>query len=148
MFKRLVVLFFNLLFPPLAVFLLCGFGADFAMNCFLFLLAVIPSHIHGMYISFIYFHRKNREYYKNRHRQHNHTGPAVIAEVLEEWITETNNFSYDIPAGSSIISWLNGIGDFSGVTTGPTTATTTMTTTTTSPPTTPPTPTYKTIPEP
>ncbi|KAK9777771.1 hypothetical protein AB5N19_04481 [Seiridium cardinale] len=60
MFKRLVVLFFNLLFPPLAVFLLCGFDADFAMNCFLFILAVIPSHIHGMYISFIYFHRKNR----------------------------------------------------------------------------------------
>ncbi|KAI0129807.1 hypothetical protein BJ170DRAFT_617659 [Xylariales sp. AK1849] len=60
MFKRLVVLFFNLLFPPLAVLLLCGFGMDFAMNCFLFLLAVIPSHIHGMYISFVYFGRKKK----------------------------------------------------------------------------------------
>ncbi|KAI1848697.1 hypothetical protein JX265_005676 [Neoarthrinium moseri] len=60
MFKRLVILFFNLLFPPLAVLLLCGFGADFAMNCFLFVLAIIPSHIHGMYISFVYFHRKNK----------------------------------------------------------------------------------------
>lgn len=60
MFKRLVVLFFNLLFPPLAVLLLCGFGADFAMNCFLFILAILPSHIHGMYISFVYFRRKNK----------------------------------------------------------------------------------------
>lgn len=60
MFKRLVILFFNLLFPPAAVFLLTGFDADFAMNCFLFILAVIPSHIHGMYISFVYFNRKNK----------------------------------------------------------------------------------------
>lgn len=60
MFKRLVILVFNLFFPPLAVLLLCGFGADFAMNCFFFILAVIPSHIHGMYISFVYFNRKNR----------------------------------------------------------------------------------------
>ncbi|KAH6645302.1 hypothetical protein BKA67DRAFT_664401 [Truncatella angustata] len=60
MFKRLVVLIFNVIFPPAAVFLLTGFGADFAMNCFLFILAVIPSHIHGMYISFVYFRRKNK----------------------------------------------------------------------------------------
>ncbi|KAI4595926.1 hypothetical protein KJ359_006217 [Pestalotiopsis sp. 9143b] len=60
MFKRLVVLVFNIIFPPAAVFLLTGCYTDFMINCFLFILAVIPSHIHGMYISFVYFGRKNK----------------------------------------------------------------------------------------
>lgn len=50
----------NLLFPPLAVMLLAGPGYDCFMNCCLFLLAVIPSHIHGFYISHVFFSRRHK----------------------------------------------------------------------------------------
>lgn len=60
MLKRIVILLCNIFLPPLAVLLICGPNADFILNCFLFLLAVIPSHVHGMYISFVYFHRKRK----------------------------------------------------------------------------------------
>lgn len=60
MFKRIVITILNILFPPLAVALLCGFGFDLLVNCLLFLLAVIPSHVHGFYISFTYFNRKRK----------------------------------------------------------------------------------------
>jgi uncharacterized membrane protein YqaE (UPF0057 family) len=58
--KRLAITIVNIFFPPLAVYLLCGLGEDFLLNCLLFLLAVLPSHIHAFYISFIYFHRKRK----------------------------------------------------------------------------------------
>src|ERR1700753_3514301 len=57
--KRGVITCCNFLFPPLAVFLLTGAGEDLLINSVLFLLAVIPSHIHGFYISMTYFSRKN-----------------------------------------------------------------------------------------
>lgn len=50
----------NIFFPPIAVMLIAGPGYDCLMNCLLFLLAVIPSHIHGFYISCVYFHRRHK----------------------------------------------------------------------------------------
>jgi len=58
--KRGTITVCNIIFPPLAVFLLCGAGEDLLINSVLFLLAVIPSHIHGFYISFTYFQRKRK----------------------------------------------------------------------------------------
>ncbi|KAI1608393.1 hypothetical protein EDD37DRAFT_177688 [Exophiala viscosa] len=60
LFKRLVITCCNILFPPLAVLLLCGPNEDFVFNCVMFLLAIIPSHIHGFYISLTYFNRKRK----------------------------------------------------------------------------------------
>ncbi|EXJ83282.1 hypothetical protein A1O1_06901, partial [Capronia coronata CBS 617.96] len=60
LFKRLVIAFFNVLFPPLAVLLICGPNEDLLFNCVMFILAVIPSHVHGFYISLTYFNRKRR----------------------------------------------------------------------------------------
>ncbi len=53
----------NILMPPLAVLVLCGADWDFALNCVLFLLAVIPSHIHGFYITMTYFHRRHKVHF-------------------------------------------------------------------------------------
>ena len=39
---------------------LTGFGLDLAVSCALFLLAIIPSHVHGFYVSCTYFHRCNK----------------------------------------------------------------------------------------
>jgi uncharacterized membrane protein YqaE (UPF0057 family) len=60
MFKRLVICILNILFPPLAVMMLTGLNEDVLLNSVLFLLAVIPSHIHGFYISLTYFNRKRK----------------------------------------------------------------------------------------
>lgn len=57
---RIVLTIINIFFPPLAVMMLTGAGYDTMVNCFLFLLAVIPSHIHGFYISCTYFHRRHK----------------------------------------------------------------------------------------
>ncbi|KAI7542135.1 hypothetical protein KC331_g8145 [Hortaea werneckii] len=57
---RFWVIVVNLILPPLAVALLAGVDVDFLINCALFLLAVIPSHIHGFYISMVYFHRRKK----------------------------------------------------------------------------------------
>jgi uncharacterized membrane protein YqaE (UPF0057 family) len=58
--KRGVVACCNIFFPPLAVFLLTGAREDLFINSMLFLLAVLPSHVHGFYISWTYFSRKRR----------------------------------------------------------------------------------------
>ena len=60
LFKRLVLSILNILFPPLAVLLLCGLNEDVLFSCLLFLLGVIPAHIHSFYISFTYFSRKRK----------------------------------------------------------------------------------------
>ena len=60
MFKRLIICMFNIIFPPFAVMLLTGLNQDVIFNCLLFLLAVIPSHVHGFYISLTYFNRKRK----------------------------------------------------------------------------------------
>lgn len=60
LFKRVIIALLNIIFPPLAVLLLCGPNMDFIFNCLLFLLAVIPSHVHGFYISLTYFNRKRK----------------------------------------------------------------------------------------
>jgi len=58
--KRATVATCNILFPPIAVWMLCGAGEDLLINSVLFLLAVIPSHIHGFYLSWTYFNRKRK----------------------------------------------------------------------------------------
>jgi uncharacterized membrane protein YqaE (UPF0057 family) len=58
--KRTTVAICNVLFPPLAVWMLCGVGEDLLINSVLFLLAVIPSHVHGFYLSWTYFNRKRK----------------------------------------------------------------------------------------
>ena len=58
--SRIFILILNIFLPPLAVLFLCGPGTDFLINCVFFLLAIIPSHIHGMYISFTYFNRRRK----------------------------------------------------------------------------------------
>ena len=60
MLKRMVICIFSIIFPPVAVMLLTGLNADVFFNCMLFLLAVIPSHIHGFFISSTYFNRKRK----------------------------------------------------------------------------------------
>ena len=60
MIERLGLFVINLFFPPIAVYMICGFGTDLLVNCFLLILAVIPAHLHGFYISCTYFHRKNK----------------------------------------------------------------------------------------
>ncbi|KXL44358.1 hypothetical protein M433DRAFT_260703 [Acidomyces richmondensis BFW] len=57
---RLALTAINIFFPPLSVAILCGLELDCMINCCLFLLAVIPSHIHGFYISRTYFHRRRK----------------------------------------------------------------------------------------
>lgn len=58
MLTRLLLTLTNIFFPPLAVLLLTGPYTDTLLNCIFFLLGVLPSHIHGFYISCTYFHRK------------------------------------------------------------------------------------------
>ncbi|KIW69821.1 hypothetical protein PV04_02148 [Phialophora macrospora] len=60
LFKRLTIAMLNILFPPLAVMMITGPNEDFIFNCVMFILAVIPSHIHGFYISLTYFNRKRK----------------------------------------------------------------------------------------
>jgi uncharacterized membrane protein YqaE (UPF0057 family) len=57
---RILIMTVNIFFPPLAVAMLTGMGMDTALNCLFFLLAVIPSHVHGFYISWVYFSRRRR----------------------------------------------------------------------------------------
>ena len=44
----------------MAVMMICGPNEDFIFNCVMFLLAIIPSHVHGFYISVTYFNRKRK----------------------------------------------------------------------------------------
>ncbi|KAL9621377.1 MAG: hypothetical protein Q9160_004137 [Pyrenula sp. 1 TL-2023] len=60
MMKRFGLMLINIVFPPLGILLLCGPESDMIINCVLFILAVIPSHIHAFYISMTYFHRKSK----------------------------------------------------------------------------------------
>lgn len=57
---RITITTLNILLPPLAVLLICGPGWDIALNCILFICAVVPSHIHGVYLSIVYFHRRHK----------------------------------------------------------------------------------------
>jgi uncharacterized membrane protein YqaE (UPF0057 family) len=57
---RILLTMVNIFFPPLAVMMLTGLGADTAVNSLLFLCAVIPSHVHGFYISWVYFSRRRK----------------------------------------------------------------------------------------
>ncbi|KAH7061126.1 hypothetical protein B0J12DRAFT_282553 [Macrophomina phaseolina] len=57
---RIFITLANIFFPPLAVIFLTGFGTDTLINALLFLAAIIPSHIHGFYLSCTYFHRRRK----------------------------------------------------------------------------------------
>ncbi|KAG7006934.1 40S ribosomal protein S19 [Physcia stellaris] len=60
MLTRLVLLLINIFFPPLTILLLTGPHIDTLISCALFLCGVIPSHIHGFYLSCTYFHRRKK----------------------------------------------------------------------------------------
>ncbi|KAF1990190.1 hypothetical protein K402DRAFT_390488 [Aulographum hederae CBS 113979] len=49
-----------MVFPPFAVLLLTGCGGDLLLSFLFCLLGALPSHLHGLYISCVYFHQKNR----------------------------------------------------------------------------------------
>lgn len=60
MFYRILLLCINIFFPPLTICLLTGPEMDTIISCCLFLCGVIPSHIHGFYLSCTYFHRRKK----------------------------------------------------------------------------------------
>ncbi|KAM3425560.1 hypothetical protein BST61_g7507 [Cercospora zeina] len=57
---RLSLMFLNIFFPPVAVLIMSGAEMTFAVNALLWLCAIIPSHVHGFYISCVYFHRRRK----------------------------------------------------------------------------------------
>ncbi|CAK3756457.1 hypothetical protein B0A55_03279 [Lecanosticta acicola] len=58
---RVFLTIVNIIFPPVAIIILCGAASwDCMLNCALFILAVIPSHIHGFYLTCTYFHRRKK----------------------------------------------------------------------------------------
>ena len=59
--QRLSMTLLNILFPPVAVFIMTEeMGFDVMMSCLLFTLAIAPSHVHGFYLSCVYFHRMKK----------------------------------------------------------------------------------------
>lgn len=60
MLTRLCLTIINIFFPPLSVLILTGPYTDTLVNCLLFIAGVVPSHIHGFYISCTYYHRKRK----------------------------------------------------------------------------------------
>ncbi|KAF2215630.1 hypothetical protein CERZMDRAFT_3951, partial [Cercospora zeae-maydis SCOH1-5] len=56
----LSLMFLNFFFPPLAVLIMCGAEMTFAVNALLWICAIIPSHVHGFYVSCVYFHRRRK----------------------------------------------------------------------------------------
>ncbi|SMY23322.1 unnamed protein product [Zymoseptoria tritici ST99CH_1A5] len=57
---RIGITLLNIFCPPFAVAMLTGLNYDCMLNCIFFLLAVIPSHVHGFYVSCVYFHRRKK----------------------------------------------------------------------------------------
>lgn len=57
---RVFLTILNIFFPPLSVLMLTGPETDTLISCCLFLCGVIPSHVHGFYISCTYFHRRKK----------------------------------------------------------------------------------------
>jgi uncharacterized membrane protein YqaE (UPF0057 family) len=78
--KRAGIWICNLIFPPLAVFLLCGAGEDLFINSMLFILAVFPSHLHSWYISTIYFSRKRKV---RKGRYPGNLRPMIYSEKIQ-----------------------------------------------------------------
>ncbi|KAF7947791.1 hypothetical protein EAE96_008870 [Botrytis aclada] len=58
--ERLLMFLINVFCPPVTVMAIAGVGADCLLNTILFLLGVIPGHIHGFYITCTYFSRKSK----------------------------------------------------------------------------------------
>ncbi|KAK6600185.1 plasma membrane proteolipid 3 [Botrytis cinerea] len=58
--ERLLMFLINIFCPPVTVMAIAGVGADCLLNTILFLLGVIPGHIHGFYITCTYFSRKSK----------------------------------------------------------------------------------------
>ncbi|KAE9972298.1 hypothetical protein EG327_009529 [Venturia inaequalis] len=57
---RILITTVNIFFPPVAVMMLTGLGHDTMVNSLLFLAGVLPSHVHGFYISCTYSHRRRK----------------------------------------------------------------------------------------
>lgn len=73
MLYRIYIMILNLIFPPVAVMLLTGIGSpETVLNTCLFLLAVIPSHVHGFIVSWNHFREKDKEEKRLRRRRQRH----------------------------------------------------------------------------
>jgi uncharacterized membrane protein YqaE (UPF0057 family) len=57
---RVSITILNIFFPPLAVGLLDNFSTDCLVNSILFVCGVLPSHVHGFYISCVYFSHRDK----------------------------------------------------------------------------------------
>jgi uncharacterized membrane protein YqaE (UPF0057 family) len=57
---RTSITILNIFFPPLAVGFLDNFSTDCLVNSILFVCGVLPSHVHGFYISCVYFSRRHK----------------------------------------------------------------------------------------
>ncbi|KAH0356942.1 hypothetical protein KCU81_g725, partial [Aureobasidium melanogenum] len=57
---RISITLLNIFFPPLAVGFLDNFSTDCLVNSILFVCGVLPSHIHGFYVSCVFFSRRHR----------------------------------------------------------------------------------------
>jgi uncharacterized membrane protein YqaE (UPF0057 family) len=87
--------------PPIAVMMLTGLGHDTLVNSLLFLAGVLPSHVHGFYISCTYFHRR-RKARKGRYpggrkgmiaSKNVLNGGLRLAEVERRWLAENGGES-------------------------------------------------------
>ncbi|KAF7869724.1 hypothetical protein EAF04_004508 [Stromatinia cepivora] len=58
--ERLLLFLINIFCPPVTVMAVAGIGADCLLNTILFILGVIPGHIHGFYITCTYFSRRKK----------------------------------------------------------------------------------------
>ncbi|POS85441.1 hypothetical protein EPUL_003313 [Erysiphe pulchra] len=56
----LILAIIILFFPPLAVFIVSGCGADLLINILLTLLGFFPGMIHAFYLEFVYFDRREK----------------------------------------------------------------------------------------
>ena len=49
----------DILVPPVGVFMVTGCGADLLINICLTLLGYIPGHVHGFYVEYQYYKRRD-----------------------------------------------------------------------------------------
>ena len=82
---RICLTVLNLLFPPFAVMILCGAASwDTILNCCLFLLAILPSHIHGFYLTCTYFHRRKKVNFPQDAHYHLQQSLTILLRAGEE----------------------------------------------------------------
>ncbi|KAK4213358.1 hypothetical protein QBC37DRAFT_286210 [Rhypophila decipiens] len=58
--STIFVILVTIIFPPLGVACIAGFGPDCLVNFVLYLFGGIPAYIHAAYIEYVYFSRRDR----------------------------------------------------------------------------------------